>query len=161
MRLTTRTAALAAALATMATPALAYGPDDNPGSSFRPDGTPNGTDNPGAGHRPDGTPPSPGGTTNPGAEHRPTRAQARAIGREECQEFKRNFRENRSAFGRCVAAVARSVRSDATPARACREQRLSRERHDGQARSDFRACVLAAARAQRDRDEAAADQPAA
>lgn len=145
-----RTAAVtAAALALMAAPAVAQPPA----------GTPNGTSNPGAEHRPDGTPGAgarPDGAGQQGAANRPTRREARALGREQCREFRTNFRENRSAFGRCVAAVARALRSDVSPGRACRTQ--NRRREAGQRRSDFSACVRAAAHALREVEEQQAQE---
>lgn len=135
-------AAVIAALAVTASPALAQAPE----------GTPDGTNNPGAGHRPEGTP---NGTDNPGTAHRPSRTEARALGREQCQEFKTNFSENRSAFGKCIAAVARVLRSNVAPGRACAGQ--NRRRQEGQRRSDFSACVQAAARALREQQQ---EQPA-
>jgi|SRR5215212_11351229 len=88
------------------------------------------------------------GTDNPGAEHKAdglSRAEARAIGRDECSEFKTNFGENKQQFGECVAAVAKSLRQEGVSAReACRATDLSRKPAEGEHRSDFSACVLAA-----------------
>ena len=143
-----KTATITAGLALMAAPAFAAG--QQPAST--PPGY-NAGDNPGIANQPTSTPPGYNGQNNPGSSHAPTRAEARALGRSECQEFKTNFKENRSAFGRCIAAVASALRSDATPAQACKDKRLSRTRHDGQSRSDFRACVLAASRAEHEQSQ--------
>ncbi|MDQ2675365.1 MAG: hypothetical protein M3Y34_01020 [Actinomycetota bacterium] len=82
--------------------------------------------------------------TTAGSDNAPTREEARAIGRDECGEFKQNFSENRQQFGECVAAVAKVVRTDKTPRQACRAADLSRKPAEGEKRSDFSACVAAA-----------------
>lgn len=162
MNFKTKTATLTAGLALMAAPAFAageqpstippgYTSESNPGTEYQPTEVPpsyDGDTNP-------GTESSPGydGQNNPGTAHVPTRAEARAIGREQCAGFKSNFKTNRSAFGRCVAAVASALRSDDTPAQACEAKRLSRTRRDGQARSDFRACVRAARNAEEEQSQ--------
>ncbi len=92
------------------------------------------------------------GSDNPGVDNREargdnslTRAEARAIGRDECSEFKTNFSENKNQFGKCVSAVAKSLRQEGVSAReACRDSGLSRKPAEGEKRSDFSACVLAA-----------------
>jgi hypothetical protein len=92
------------------------------------------------------------GTDNPGADNREAKAEnglgreeARAIGREECGDFKQNFKENRQQFGQCVSAVAKSLRQAGVSAReACRATDLSHKPAEGEHRSDFSACVLAA-----------------
>ena len=92
------------------------------------------------------------GTDNPGADNKEagadnglSREEARAIGREECSEFKTNFGDNKQQFGKCVAAVAMAIRQEGVSAReACNAKDLSHERKDGEVRSDFKACVLAA-----------------
>lgn len=92
------------------------------------------------------------GTDNPGADNKEagadnglSREEARAIGREECGEFKTNFADNKNQFGECVAAVAKSIRVAGLSAReACRASDLSRKSADDENRSDFSACVLAA-----------------
>jgi hypothetical protein len=144
MTLKAKTASLAAGIALMAAPALAYAAGQQP--STTPPGY-NGTTNPGTTHVPATTPPDNNGADNPGTSHVPSNAQARALGAKECQQFKTNFKTNKSAFGKCISAVAKSLRSDSTPAEACKAKRLSRVRHDGQSRSDFKACVLAATKA--------------
>jgi hypothetical protein len=116
--MTTKTfipALLIAALA--ATPAVAF----------------DGTDNPGVDNK------------EAGADNSLTRAEARAIGRDECGEFKTNFSENKNQFGECVSAVAKSLRQEGVSAReACRDSGLSRKPADNETRSDFSACVRAA-----------------
>ena len=131
MRLSTKIATAFAALCVAAPVAIA-----NPGDSFRPADVPpdyGATNHPGY-----------DGTDNP----RLSREEARALGRKECQEFKANFSENKSQFGRCIADVARSLRTDASPREACQGQ--NRKPEEGERRSDFSACVAAAARAQRE-----------
>jgi len=130
-----KTASLTAALSLMAAPAFAFDGSENPGSSFQPESTP----------------PSYSGTENPGIDHRPSRADARAIGRDECQEFKANFGENKSQFGKCVAAVAKSLRQGTNPRQSC--EGLNRKPQEGERRSDFSACVKAAAQALNDQEQ--------
>jgi hypothetical protein len=122
---------LAAALATAAVPAFAVAGSDNPGTphkqAHKPDGTPNKADNHGLG-----------------------REEARALGRKECQEFKTNFSENKSQFGKCIAAVAKSLRDEngnVSARKACRASGLSHKHAKGEKRSDFSACVKAAKKA--------------
>ena len=98
---------------------------------------------------------TPTATDNPGSANVPAQAQARAIGRKQCQEFKANF-DSRREFGKCVAAAARVGRTRVTPRQACGDLGLSRKREEGQARSDFNACVVAAARGAREGERAAA-----
>ena len=92
-------------------------------------------------------------TDNP-SNDRPTRDEARAIGTKECQEFKANFGENKSQFGKCVSASVKTLRTATTPRQACRQQDLARKPAEGERRSDFSACVEAAGRAQRDQQQA-------
>ena len=99
---------------------------------------------------PESVPPNYDATNNPGSSHVPTREEARAHGREECQEFKRNFADNRQQFGKCVSAGARVVRTAVTPREACGDAGLSRKPQGDERRSDFSACVIAAAKAQRE-----------
>jgi uncharacterized protein YcfJ len=80
---------------------------------------------------------------NPGSENS-SREEARAIGRDECGEFKQNFGENRKQFGECVSAVAKVLRTDKTPRQACRAANLRKKPAEGEKRSDFSACVAAA-----------------
>jgi hypothetical protein len=141
----TKIALLTISLALMATPALAFGPGDNPGSQHVA-GTP------GANFVPTTVPPSYDGSNNPGTtqrEHALSLANARALGVKECQQFKTNFTVNRSAFGKCIAAAAKAIRTDISARAACRSVRLSRTRRGGQARSNFQACIIATRRAVR------------
>lgn len=98
---------------------------------------------------PQGLTPTSSGSEDAGGS-RAAAAEARALGREECQEFKTNFGDNRSQFGKCIAAVARTVRSSTAPGRACAG--MNRKPEEGERRSDFRVCVVAAARALGERD---------
>lgn len=93
--------------------------------------------------QPETVPPSYDATTNPGND-RPTREEARAIGRDHCGDYKRNFGDNRNQFGKCVSAVAKTLRTDRTPRQACRAEGLRRKPQRGERRSDFSACVAAA-----------------
>jgi hypothetical protein len=157
MSIKIKTAAVTAGFALMAVPA--YGAGQQPTST--PPGY-NGSTNPGTQYQPTSTPPGYNGSTNPGTQNQPgfngstnsstpntpSQSQARALGVKECQSFKTNFKDNKQAFGKCIAAVAQSIHSNTTPAQACSSKRLSKSKHDGQARSDFKACVLAATKAQ-------------
>lgn len=89
------------------------------------------------------------GADSPSLNNAPSNEQARALGRAECQEFKRNFADNRSQFGKCVSASARVVRTRTTPREACGGTGLSRKPQGDERRSDFSACVIAAAQAER------------
>jgi hypothetical protein len=103
---------------------------------------------------PANVPPGYNATDNPGSSHVPSRAEARALGREECQEFKRNFADNKQQFGKCISAAARVVRTAVTPREACGDLGLSRKPQGNEVRSDFSACVIAAAKAQREANQA-------
>jgi hypothetical protein len=112
--------------------------------------------------QPSSTPPGYNGTTNPGTEHVPTTnpaatntntgtdgntsepSNAHALAVQQCAAQKTNFKENKSAFGKCVSAVELSLRTHSSASTACKSVRLSHTRHDKQARSDFKACILAA-----------------
>lgn len=151
MRIKTSIAALTAGVALVAVPA--YGAGEQP--STTPPGY-DGTTNPGTTYEPTSVPPSYDGTTNPGTTQVQTNAGANdtneptnphALAVQQCAQYKTNFKENRSAFGRCVAAVQTTLKGTSSPSQACRSKRLSKTRHDGQARSDYRACVLAATKA--------------
>jgi hypothetical protein len=157
MKTFVRTVSIFAALALAAAPAVAL---DNPGSDHS-SGTP------GATHVPSTVPPS--GTTGPGNSEHGTSgpqgppdnaggapsdvppSQARALGRTECQKLKSNFADNKSAFGKCIAAVAKGLQSDtptkATFQAACKKAGLSHKKAKGQKRSPYAACVVAGARA--------------
>lgn len=99
---------------------------------------------------PEGDPPTYNGTENPGAAHRLTGGEARALGREQCQEWKANFGDNRSQFGRCISDVAKALHGAAAPREAC--SNMSRKPDENEHRSDFSACVVAAARALKESD---------
>lgn len=108
---------LLVALCVSAVPAFAFDGSDNPGVDNRDAGADNGL----------------------------SREEARALGRKECQEFKTNFSDNKSQFGKCVAAVAKSLRQAGVSAReACGDSGLSKKPAEGEKRSDFSACVVAA-----------------
>jgi hypothetical protein len=98
---------------------------------------------------PEGVPPSYSGTENPGVPHRPGTAGTRSLAREQCQEFKQNFGDNKSQFGRCIADLAKALHGSAAPGRACSD--MSRKPDENEHRSDFSACVAAAAQALRER----------
>jgi hypothetical protein len=80
-----------------------------------------------------------------------TTGQAHALGREQCQEWKTNFRDNRSQFGRCIADVAKALHGQASPREACAN--MSRKPDENEHRSDFSACVVAAAQALRESND--------
>ncbi len=105
-----------------------------------PEGVPHGA--------PEGDAPSYSGTENPGAAHRLSAGEARAVGREACQEWKTNFGDNKSQFGKCIADVAKALHGSAAPGRACAD--MSRKPDENERRSDFSACVAAAAQALRE-----------
>jgi hypothetical protein len=94
---------------------------------------------------PEDVPPSYSGTENPGVPHRHSAASARSLAREQCQEFKQNFRDNKSQFGKCIADLAMALHGSAAPGRACSD--MSRKPDENEHRSDFSACVAAAAQA--------------
>jgi hypothetical protein len=105
-----------------------------------PEGVPSGP--------PEGVPPSYSGTENPGVSHRPSAdgaASTRSLAREQCQEFKQNFGDNKSQFGKCIADLAKALHGSAAPGRACAN--MSRKPDENEHRSDFSACVAAAAQA--------------
>jgi hypothetical protein len=103
---------------------------------------------------PENTPPGYNAISNPGSSHVPTREEARALGREECQEFKLNFADNKQQFGKCISAAAMAIRTELTPRQACAEVGLSRKPQGDERRSDFSACVIAGARAEREANTA-------
>ena len=105
-----------------------------------PEGIPHGA--------PEGIAPSYSGTENPGSAHRLSAGEARAVGRESCQEWKTNFGDNKSQFGRCIADVAKALHGSAAPGRACAD--MNRKPDENEHRSDFSACVAAAAQALRE-----------
>ena len=157
MHFRTKTAVLTAGLALVAVPA--YGAGQQPSST--PPGY-DGSTNPGTQYQPTTIPPGYNGTSNPGTQNANTNASGpnandgntsqpsnpHALAVQQCEGQKTNFKENKSAFGKCVSAVQLSLISNKSAKQACASKRLSRTRHDGQARSDFKACVLAATKAQ-------------
>ncbi len=147
-----------------------YTGTENPGSEYMPEGVPVGPpeSTPPEGvplGPPEGTPPpegvplgppeglplgppegvAPSATANPRVSQHLSAGAARALGREECQEFKMNFGDNRSQFGKCIADVAKALHGAAAPGRACAN--MNRKPEEGEHRSDFSACVAAAAQA--------------
>jgi hypothetical protein len=100
---------------------------------------------------PKGLTPAYNSTENPGAAHRLTADEARALGREECQEWKTNFGDNKSQFGRCIADVAKALHGAAAPREAC--SNLSRKPDENEHRSDFSACVAAAGQALKEEND--------
>lgn len=100
---------------------------------------------------PEGLAPASNAAESPGTAHRLTSGQARALGREGCQEWKTNFRDDKSQFGKCIADLARALHGSTAPGRACAN--MNRRPEEGEHRSDFSACVAAAARALREKHE--------
>lgn len=128
MKTTIKAASLTAALALMASPALAQGPGT--GEQYRSQ------------HQPSGTPPY-SGTDNPGTQ-RATRAEARLAAIRECREERKKGNLTGREFGKCVSAAVRSARADVKPGKACKAQNLSRKPGENGERSPFSACVRAA-----------------
>jgi hypothetical protein len=160
MRTFARTVGLFAVLALSAAPALAL---DNPGSNHS-SGTP------GASQVPATVPPS--GTTGPSNSQHGTSgpqgsqnegqgnggppsdvppSQAKALGKTQCQKLKTAFADNKSAFGKCISAIAKGLESSsptkATFEKTCRQAGLSHKKAKGQKHSPWGACVLAGAKA--------------
>jgi hypothetical protein len=130
-----KTAALAAGLALMASPALAEGP-----SGHRPDQTPNRTDNPGTAHT----------LGNPGPRAS-LPAKAKAYGRY-CQgQSKKHVKgEQGTAFSRCVTAMAKLAKGQTkSPRKACKSE--SRKHAKGRKGSSFSRCVKGGAKLLRHR----------
>ena len=105
MSFSAKSAAVAAAIVVMATPAFAADP---------PAGTPDQDNNPGAVHKPDSTPPS-----NDGTEHKPATpgpkaglpAKAKAYGRYCKDQSKKHVEgEKGTPFSRCVSDGAKLLR---------------------------------------------------
>ena len=88
-----------------------------------------------------------------GSDDGVTVTEARGLGRTACAEFKRNFADNRSQFGKCISAAARVVRTHKRPGRTCNEAGLSHRKTGDERRSDFSACVIAAAHAEEQAEE--------
>ncbi len=82
-------------------------------------------------------------------DHEPTerpfisRADARSIGRAQCDQFETNFGADRDEYNQCVEAVANAVQMHMTPRQACEGTSLSKTPESGEARRDFGACVAA------------------
>jgi hypothetical protein len=158
-----KSAAVAAAIAVMATPAFAADPpagtpdqDDNPGAVHKPESTPPSNDgtahksdstppsNDGTGHKPDSTPPS-----NDGTEHKPTTpgpkagltAKAKAYGRHCKDESKKHVEgEKGTPFSQCVTAMAKLASGKtSSPRKACSE--LSKKHKAGQKGTPFSRCL--------------------
>jgi hypothetical protein len=104
---------------------------------------------PGASHAPAGA----GAGAGTGSANAPTLEQARAAAAQQCRQFEANFGDSPQQFGKCVAAGTRARRSRITPHQACSGLGLSRKREPGQRRSDFNACVVAAAHGTREGEE--------
>ena len=106
----------------------AQGPPSSPGSQGQDQGNAPSDNSHG---QPSDTPPS----------------QAKALGRTQCQQYKTDFSTNKSAFGKCISAVAQGLNSSAptkaTFEKSCRKAGLSRHRQKGKKHSPFTACVLA------------------
>jgi hypothetical protein len=150
MKFSTKLAALVIGFGLAAAPAFALDGVDDPVTTTVTTDTTATTLQPTVTQTPQGppaaTPPGYGPTDNPGSSHMPP-AHARALGRVECQEWKRNFAENKSQFGRCIADVAKTLLTGISPRQTCAN--LSRTRQQSERRSDFSACVAAAAQALR------------
>lgn len=143
MRTVSKYAALMAALAIAATPALAAGP---------PSDTPDRDDNPGVEHQPSDTPPA-----NQGTEHRPATpgpsgglpAKAKAVGRS-CQGQSKKRSDaaegtKGTPFSQCVTAMAKLANGQAdSPREACKD--LSKKHTEGEPGTPFSACVKEAAK---------------
>ena len=148
---TRKAATLTAALAMMATPALAAGPSDNPGAKHRSDRAPTQTEKPGTQHRPVGPPTR---TGNPGAEHKPATpgpkaglpAKAKAYGTYcQNQSKKRVEGEKGTPFSKCVTAMAKLANgSTKNPRTACKTE--SKKRVEGEKGTPFSKCVSSAAK---------------
>ncbi len=152
-------AALTAAMAMMATPALAYGGPDNPGAQHRPD-------NPGAQQRPDTTPTR---GENPGTRHKPDSApgpqaglpsKAKAYGRYCKTQSKKHVEgEKGTPFSKCVTAMAKLASgSTKNPRKACKT--LSKKHVEGEKGTPFSKCVSGGAKLLKDQaaDEESTEQ---
>ena len=122
-------------LAALSASAAAAGP---------PAGFPGGHNNPGNPHNP---------VINQGVAQAPTVAQDRAAARAQCLRFRENFAGNPDQLSRCAEAGLRVRRSRITPHQACGDLNLSHKRQPGEKRSDFNACVVAAAHGAREGEE--------
>jgi hypothetical protein len=150
MKFSTKLAALVIGFGLAAAPAFALDGTDDPGTTTDTTATDTtATLQPTVTQTPQGPPttipPAYGPTDNPGSSHQPP-PNARALGRIECQEFKRVFdAPPRNEFGKCIADLAKMIRLDLSPRQAC--SNMSRKRQEGESRSNFSACVLAGTRA--------------
>ena len=79
-----------------------------------------------------------------------SKAEAKKIAKAECEQFKDNFVEH-SDFGKCVSAAVKTVKSGTNPAKSCAG--LSKKKAEGQKKSDYSACVKAAAQAKKAADD--------
>jgi hypothetical protein len=149
---------LLAALALVVVPTLAFG---NPGSSHVPTTVPPGTTGPPSGttgpdnaqHGTSGQQGPSNGEPSGGPPSDVPPSQAKALGKTQCQKFKTDFKNNKSAFGKCISAVAKGLQSSsptkATFKSTCDKAGLSHKRAKGQKHSPYGACVAAGARALR------------
>jgi hypothetical protein len=144
MSFSAKSAAVAAAIAVMATPAFAADP---------PAGTPDQDDNPGAVHKPDSTPPA-----NDGTEHKPATpgpkaglpAKAKAYGRYcKDQSKKQEEGEKGTPFSQCVTAMAKlATAKTSSPRKACKA--LDKKHDEGEKDTPFSRCVSDGAKLLRD-----------
>jgi hypothetical protein len=150
MSFSAKSAAVAAAIAVMATPAFAADP---------PAGTPDQDNNPGAVHKPDSTPPS-----NDGTEHKPATpgpkaglpAKAKAYGRYCKDQSKKHVEgEKGTRFSQCVTAMAKlATAKTSSPRKACKA--LDKKHEEGKKGTPFSRCASDGAKLLRDqkaRDE--------
>jgi hypothetical protein len=173
-----KSAAVAAAIAVMATPALAADspagtPDqgNNPGAVHKPESTPPSNDgtarkpdstappDDGTGYKPNSTPPSNGGT-----EHKPTTPgpkadlpdKAKAYGRY-CQDKSKKRSDaapgtKGTPFSQCVTAMAKLATGEAaSPRKACKQ--LSKKRKKGEKGTPFSLCVSQGVKLLREHDD--------
>ena len=144
MSFSAKSAAVAAAIAVMATPAFAADP---------PAGTPDQDNNPGAVHKPDSTPPS-----NDGTEHKPATpgpkadlpAKAKAYGRYCKDQSKKHVEgEKGTPFSQCVTAMAKlATAKTSSPRKACKA--LDKKHEEGEKGTPFSRCVSDGAKLLRD-----------
>jgi hypothetical protein len=164
MRFYAKSAAVAAAIAVMATPAFAADPpagtpdkDNNPGAVHKPDITPPSNDK--TDHKPDSTPPS-----NDGTDHKPATpgpnaslpAKAKAYGRRCNDQSKKHVEgEKGTDFSQCVTAMAKLANGKtASPRKACKQ--LSKTPKKDEKGTPFSLCVSHGAkllREQKSQDE--------
>jgi hypothetical protein len=143
MSFSAKSAAVAATIAVMATPAFAADP---------PAGTPDQDNNPGAVHKPDSTPPS------NGTEHKPATpgpkaglpAKAKAYGRYCKDQSKKHVEgEKGTPFSQCVTAMAKLATGKTSSSRkACKA--LDKTHEEGEKGTPFSRCVSDGAKLLRD-----------